>query len=202
MRMTEPEIGLAEAISAYQDGKRGKALKISRAILVGEPENAGAHYVLGIAQADAGEPTEALLALERAVSLAPKNVSFHITLGNLYLMLKREAAAARAFRQAISLAPNSAPAHVNLATTLKRQGRLEEAVMEFRTALGLLRGSIWRRPCITEAITDPSQDETFCFASRAKLSHDIEQYEYLLAHDALPSAFESEIKAHREVLAE
>ena len=202
MRMTEPEIGLAEAISAYRDGKLGEALRISRAILVGEPENAGAHYVLGIAQADAGEPAEALLALQRAVSLAPENVSFHITLGNIYLMLERDAAAARAFRQALSIAPDSAPAHVNLATTLKRQGRLEEAVMSFRTALGLLRGSTWRRPCTTEAITDPSQDETFCFASRAKLAHDIEQYEYLLARDALPSAFEREIAAHREVLAE
>jgi hypothetical protein len=202
MRMTEPEIGLDEAISAYRDGKRGEALRISRAILVGEPENAGAHYVLGIAQADAGEPAEAILALQRAVSLAPENVSFHITLGNLYLMLERDAAAARAFRQALFVAPGSAPAHANLATTLKRQGRLEEAVTEFRTALDLLRGSTWYRPCTTGALTDPSQDETFCFASRAKLTHDIEQYEYLLARDALPSAFEREIAAHRDVLDE
>jgi len=202
MRMTEPEVGLTQAISAYQNGKRGEALRISRVILVNEPDNAGAHYVLGVIQADAGELAEALLALQRAVSLAPKNVNFHITLGNLYLMLEREVAAARTFRQAIALAPNSAPAHVNLATTLKRQGRLEEAVTEFRTALDLLRGSIWRRPCITDATTDPSQDETFCFASRAKLAHDIEQYEYLLARDALPPDFEREIAAHREVLAE
>ena len=200
--MLEAEINLTEAISAYRCGNRDEALKISRAIVASEPENAGAHYVLGITQADAGETIEALLALQRAVSLAPENASFHITLGNLYLALERDAAAARAFRQALSVAPDSAPAHANLATTLKRQGRLDEAVAEFRTALGLLRGPTWLCPCAPGAVTDPSQDDTFRFASRAKLTHDIEQYEYLLARDALPPAFEREIAAHREVLAE
>jgi len=200
--MLEAKINLTEAISAYRCGNRDEALRISRAILESEPNNAGAHYVLGIARADAGEPIKALLALQRAVSLAPENASFHITLGNLYLVLERDAEATRAFSQALSIAPNSAPAHANLATTLKRQGRLEEAVAEFRIALGLLRSSTWLRPSAPRALTDPSQDDTFRFASRAKLLHDIEQYEYLLARDALPSTFEREIIAHREVLSE
>jgi hypothetical protein len=188
---------LAAAIAAYQHGKHGEALKISRALLAAEPDNAGAHYVLGIVQTDAGELAEALGALQRAVALAPENANFHITLGNLYLNLARDAAAAGAFRQALSLAPNSAPAHANLATTLKRQGRLEEAVVEFRAALGLSRS-----PAPGDGLTDPSQDDTFRFASPAKLAHDIEQYEYLLAQGALPPAFAQEIAAHRDVLAE
>ncbi len=204
--MTEPGAELAAAIAAYQHGERGEALKISRAILAREPENAGAHYVLGIANADAGELAEALRALERAVALMPDKASFHITLGNLYLKLERDAAAARAFRRALAIAPNSAPAHANLATTLKRQGRLEEAAAEFGAALDLLRGAPWRNPCRPgapgDAVTDLSQQATFQFASRAKLAHDIEQYEYLLARDALPRAFEKEVAAHRQVLSE
>lgn len=198
----EPAAQLADAIAAYQHGERNEALRISRALLKREPDNAGAHYVFGITQSDLGEPVEALHALERAVALAPEKASFHITLGNLYLHVARDAAAARAFRQALAIAPDSAPAHANLATTLKRLGRLEEAVVEFRLALGLLRGSSWLSPCAPGAVTDPSQDETFRFASRAKLAHDIEQYQYLLARDALPPAFAREIDAHREVLAE
>ena len=200
--MVEPGPELSDAISAYQQGQGGEALRISRAILRRESDNAGAHYIFGIAQADAGEPGEALHALERAVTLAPEKASFHITLGNLYLHVARDAAAARAFRRALAIAPDSAPARANLATTLKRQGRLEEAVAEFRAALGLLRGSNWLNPCAPGAITDPSQDDTFRYASLAKLKHDIEQYEYLLARDALPPAFAGEISAHREVLAE
>ncbi len=200
--MTEAAAELAVAIAAYQQGERGEALRISRSILAREPDNAGAHYVLGIANADAGELAEALSALERAVALMPEKANFHITLGNLYLSLERDAAAARAFRKALAIAPNSAPAHSNLATTLKRQGRLEEAGAEFRAALDLLRDATWRRAGKTGAVTDPSQHETFQFASRAKLVHDIVQYEYLLARGALPPAFESEVAAHREVLSE
>ena len=198
----EPTAELADAIAAYQHGQRSEALRISRAILMREPDNAGAHYVFGIAQSDLGEPGEALHALERAATLAPEKASFHITLGNLYLHVARDAAAASAFRRALAIAPDSAPARANLATTLKRQGRLEEAVVEFRAALGLLRGSNWLNPCAPGAITDPSQDETFRFASRAKLTHDIEQYQYLMAQGALPPAFAREIDAHREVLTE
>ena len=194
--MAQPAAELAQAIAACQHGKHGEALKISRAILAREPDNAGAHYVMGVAQAETGELAEALRALERAVSLTPEKASFHITLGNLYLNLERDAAAARAFRRALAIAPNSAPAHANLATTLKRQGRLSEAAAEFGAALGLLRGAS------EDAATDPSQHETFQFASRAKLAHDIEQYDYLLARGALPPAFEQEVAAHREVLSE
>ncbi len=141
---------------------------------------------------------EALRALERAAVLSPDRASFHITLGNLYLRLERIAAAAGSFRKALVIAPQSAPAHINLATTLKRQGLLEDAVVEFRSALRLLRG-----PQIPGgASIDPSQQETFQFASRAKLVHDIEQYEYLLSRGTLPSAFAGEIDRHREVLAE
>lgn len=194
--MAQPGAKLAQAIAAYQQGNRGEALKISRAILAREPDNSGAHYVLGVAQADAGEMAEALRALKRAVALTPEKASFHITLGNLYLNLKRDAAAANAFRRALAIAPNSAPAHANLATTLKRQGRLPEAAAEFHAALVLLRGASG------DVATDPSQHETFRFASRAKLAHDIEQYDYLLARGALPPAFEQEVAAHREVHSE
>ncbi len=196
--MTQPEAQLADAISAYQQGNRGEALRVCRALLARAPDDAGAHYVMGVAQADADELHEALRALERAVALSPDRASFHITLGNLYLRLERDAAAAGAFRKALAIAPQSAPAHANLATTLKRQGRLEEAVVEFRAALRLLRSP--QTP--GGAVTDPSQQETFQFASRAKLAHDIEQYEYLLARDALPPEFEGEVARHREVLAE
>ena len=196
--MARAEAQLTDAIGAYQRGNRGEVLRICRAILVRTPDDPGALYVMGVAQADAGELYEALRALERAVALSPDRASFHITLGNLYLRLERNAAAAGSFRKALVIAPQSAPAHANLATTLKRQGLLEDAVVEFRTALRLLRGS----QNSGGTVIDPSQQETFEFASRAKLAHDIEQYEYLLDRGALPPTFKSEIDRHREVLAE
>jgi len=196
--MARSEAQLTDAISAYQRGNRGEVLRICRAILVRTPDDPGALYVMGVSQADAGELYEALRALERAAVLSPDRANFYITLGNLYLRLERNAAAAGSFRKALVIAPQSAPAHINLATTLKRQGLLEDAVVEFRSALRLLRG-----PQIPGgASIDPSQQETFQFASRAKLVHDIEQYEYLLDRGALPPSFASEIDRHREVLSE
>ena len=122
--MKRAEAQLSDAIDAYQRGNRGEVLSLCRAILARAPDDPGAHYVMGVAQADAGELYEALRALERAVALSPDRASFHITLGNLYLRLERNAAAAGAFRRALVIAPQSAPAHANLATTLKGRGFL------------------------------------------------------------------------------
>ncbi len=197
---------LAEAITAYQNGAPAASLRIARAILSKDPKNAGAHYLIGIIFADSGKLSDATISLQRAIQISPDNSNFYITLGNCYLKLEQNNLAAKTYKKATTINPLSAPAHANLATALKRYGNLSEAVKEYKIALNIFRRPLWRgNPDVKnkqDQCVDPSQMHTYDLVSPAKLIHDIEQYEYLVAKSALPKTFEKEIEAHKGVLLE
>ena len=197
---------LAEAITAYQNGATAASLRIARTILSKDPENAGAYYLIGVIHADSGELSDATISLQRAIQISPSNSNFHITLGNCYLKLEQYKLAAETYKKATTINPLSAPAHTNLATALKREGDLPGAVEEYKIALNIFRRPLWKDPPDLKSkqgqSVDPSQMHTYQFASPAKLIHDIEQYEYLVAKSLLPKTFKKEIESHRSVLLE
>ncbi len=199
----EPVPDLGRAFAAYRTGRRGEAAAIGRAVLARNPRDAGAHYVCGLVAQDRGALEEARASLEAAAALAPEKPSLLIALGNLALRQRDDEAAERAFRAALRTAPHAAAAHANLGTALKRQGRLDAAVHAFREALALHRGSAWWGidPAIGTAQLDPAQKITFQSASRAKIVHDSEQIEYLLAANRLPPTFHAVRDGFRDVLA-
>ena len=191
------------AFAAYRAGRSGEAEAIGRAILADDPHDAGAHYVCGLVAAERGALGSARAAFESAVALAPDKASLRITLGNLALRQGDDGAAEDAFRAGLALAPGSVAAHTNLGAALKRQGRLEEAVGSFRAALALYRGSAWwgMDPAGGTAVLDPAQQATFRTASRAKLTHDLAQIDYLLEQGRLPPALAAARENMRRVLA-
>ena len=191
------------AFAAYRAGRSGEAEAIGRAILADDPDDAGAHYVCGLVAADNGALDRARQDFESAVALAPDKASLRITLGNLALRQGDDGAAEDAFRAGLALAPGSVAAHTNLGAALKRQGRLEDAVGSFRAALALYRGSAWwgTDPAGGTALLDPAQQATFRTASRAKLTHDLAQIDYLLEQGRLPPALAAARENMRRVLA-
>ena len=190
------------AFAAWQAGRGDEAEALAGAALARDPRDAGAHYVRGLVAADRGALDRARSAFEAAVSLAPDKAGLRIALGNLALGQGDDAAAERAFRGALALAPGSRAARVNLGTVLKRRGRLEEAVQWFRSALALHRGFPRRDGAGAEApVLDPVQEATFRTASRAKLEHDLEQLDHLLARGRAAPALAEARDGLRRVLA-
>ncbi|MGD9536355.1 MAG: tetratricopeptide repeat protein [Alphaproteobacteria bacterium] len=139
-------------------------------------------------------------ACEQAIARAPRHAGHRVALGNLAFARGDMPAAEARYRDALALAPFSASIHNNLAQALKRQGRLSEALGHFRQSLELGRGSRWfSRSALMAGRPDPLRADSFTHASRAKLDHDIEQFEHLIAKGELPAAFADELEAYRAV---
>ena len=81
--------------------------------------------------------------------------------------------AAVIFRKALAVDPELADAHSHLAIILNSVGRRSEALEHYRKDLQLKRGDNPINP----------QDRSFHFISKAKISHDIEQFRYLASEE-------------------
>ena len=81
--------------------------------------------------------------------------------------------AAVIFRKSLAVDPGLADAHSNLAIILNSVGRRSEALEHYRKGLQLKRGDNPINP----------QDRSFHFISKAKISHDIEQFRYLASEE-------------------
>ncbi len=116
------------------------------------PEDAVAHYNLGVAQKSAGRLDEAVASYRRAISLKPDYVEAHYNLGNALNHLGRIDDAAESFRRSLQLRPDYVDAHSNLLFTLNFAAShsaasfLEEAGKYGRMAAGKVRArfSTWQ----------------------------------------------------------
>lgn len=94
-----------------------------------------AHYNLGVALDQAGNPGAAAAYYQRTLELHPRHADAHFALGRAYKLDGQLDEAIRQYRRALEIDPRMAGAHNNLASALRTQGRLEEAVRHYRLAL-------------------------------------------------------------------
>ena len=147
-----------------------------KALLI-KPDYANAHYNLGITLQELDRLEEAVASYTKAIALKPDYTEAHYNLGNSLEELGRSTDAEASYRRAIALKPDYADAHSNLGVTLQELGKLEDALVQYKKSFELVRG---KNP------VDP-QHKSFRLISKAKMKHDIEQFEYLAA-----SGYESE----------
>ena len=86
-----------------------------------------------------------------------------------------------AYNEALQLNPDYAEAYSNLGVLLQELGKLEDALVQYKKSFELVRG---------KDSVDPQhrlRNQSFQLISKAKMKHDIEQFEYLAA-----SGYESE----------
>ena len=164
-----------------------------------------AHSNLGVALKELGRSEEAEASYRQAIALKSDFVEAHSNLGVALKELGRSEEAEASYRQAIAMKPDYAPAHYNLGNTLRELGRLEEAEASLRqavalksdyaeahnnlgitlNAMGLKERALqhFERNLQLERGTNPVNlhHESFRTISKAKIDHDIEQFEYLAA---------------------
>ena len=115
----------AESVNAIQ-----KATALS-------PQDAEAHYNLGVTLQKLGRLDEAEACYTQAIALRPDFTTAHYNLGDALKRLGRLDEAAASYTQAIALKPDFAEAHNNLGNMLKELGRLDEAAASYRQAIAL-----------------------------------------------------------------
>ena len=190
--------------NTFQDLGRFKEAEASyaRAIAL-NPDYAEAHSNLGNTLQELGRSDEAEASLRLAIALKPDYAEAHSNLGNTLQELGRLDEAEASYNQAIALKPDYSAAHNNKGITLKDLGRLDEAVASLTQAialdpddaeahsnLGIILNGLGRRESALKHFQinldlrrgcklKYPKHKSFVSISKAKIDHDIEQFEYL-----------------------
>ena len=179
--------------AAFQSqGKFEEASAAYNKALLIKPDYARAHYNLGITLQELGRLDEAVASYRKAIALIPDYAEAHYNLGNTLQELGRSKDAEASYRKAIALKPDYADAHSNLGVTLQELGKLEAALVQYKKSFELVRG---KNP------VDP-QHQSFRLISKAKMKHDIEQFEYLAASGYESEKFQALVNVYKTVSSE
>jgi len=118
-------------------GRKSEAVDANQTAVALSPQDAAAHYNLGITLKELGRLDEAEASYTQAIALKPDFAEAHSNLGNTLKELGRLDEAEASYTQAIALKPDFAEAHSNLGNTLQELGRLDEAEASFTQAIAL-----------------------------------------------------------------
>jgi tetratricopeptide (TPR) repeat protein len=100
-----------------------------------QPDEASAHYNLGLSLFQSGQPVEAIEHYERAIQLSPEYPEAHNNLGSALSAAGRLDEAILHFQKAVDFDATRTSAQTNLGTTLAQKGRFAEAIPHFEIAL-------------------------------------------------------------------
>ena len=173
-------------------GKLEEAIAAHNKALLIKPDFAEAHNNIGAAFQSQGKFEEASAAYNKALLIKPDYARAHYNLGITLQELDRLEEAVASYRKAIALIPEYAEAHSNLGVTLQELGKLEDALVQYKKSFELVRG---KNP------VDP-QHQSFRLISKAKMKHDIEQFEYLAASGYESEKFQALVNVYKAVSSE
>ena len=101
------------------------------------PNDAEAHFNLGVVLKTAGRLEDAAASYRKAIALKPDYVEAHGNLGNTLQDLGQLEGAIASYRHALKIRPDDTDAHNSLGTALKDLGQLDKAIASYRKAVAL-----------------------------------------------------------------
>lgn len=125
---------LDRALEHHKAGRLQEAEVLYRDILVRDPGQADAWYLLGRIAHEIGQYQNAIALIECAVERKPDVATYRHALGEAFTAMGEHDRAIRAYEQACSRDPQYAEAHISRGITLHALGRLEDAIDAFRSA--------------------------------------------------------------------
>jgi Flp pilus assembly protein TadD len=128
---------LRSALEHFREGRLSDTERICRQILLIDPNEPDALYLLGLIAQQAGKNDTAGELIGQASRLQPSNPFFLNSLGEIHRAANDLTGAERCFRQALALDPGLAEVHNNLGKVLTSLGKLEQAGQSYRQALAV-----------------------------------------------------------------
>lgn len=147
----DPEVARREAQALVEKGRElykndedSEALKTLQQAVKLDPNNAEAHFRLGLAYGALDQVEDAKDSLKKSLELYkkvveadPKNSGAYFNMGEAFSFLHRDEEAAQSYRQAIRLRADDEEAYYQLGESLTRLARYTEAATAFQKALDL-----------------------------------------------------------------
>lgn len=137
MTQLDLENAFRQALDHHRGNRLAEAEGLCRKILEVEPRHFDSLHLLGVVQAQAGRPADALRHMDAAVKINPRIPPMLNNRGNILKDLGRLAEALVSYEAAIVIAPDYADAHVNRGHALLVLGRLDEALGAYDRAITL-----------------------------------------------------------------
>ena len=109
------------------------------------PNDAKAHYKLGLAYSNIVRYQEAIASYKEAIRLQPDYFFSHVDLGYIYYKLVRFQEAIASYKEAIRLQPNSFTTHAMLGDIYNSLSRYQEAIVSYKEALRSNSGYTYAR---------------------------------------------------------
>ncbi|MBI3479314.1 MAG: tetratricopeptide repeat protein [Nitrosomonadales bacterium] len=129
------------------------------------PNDAEAHYNLGVTQKSLGQLDAAVASYRRAIELKPDSADAYNNLGHALQDLGQFDGAQVAYRRALELNPNYVGAHYNLGNVLRDIGRLDDAIASCRRALEIQPDFVEARSNLLFSLNyTASHDSSYCLA--------------------------------------
>jgi len=125
------------AIAYFSAQQYEKALVPATKALAIDPNNAGAHQMLGKTYFMLGDLEKAIVELESTAKLAPNDVDVVYTLGIAYLRNRQTAAAKQLYDSLIKTFGDQPQLHVVIGRAYRQSGLLPDAAVEFKKAIAL-----------------------------------------------------------------
>jgi Flp pilus assembly protein TadD len=133
----QAEVEYAKGIVAYDNRNYLEALEHFRTVVAMQPENADAHFYLGLTLSRLGEYQDASAALEHALQLDASKRYIHHHLGLAYFLLERYEEALAQFELAAQFDPQKAATQFYLGNTYYQLQQYEQALPPLQRALEL-----------------------------------------------------------------
>ena len=120
-----------------QKGRINESLIVSQKSVQLDPQDAGAHYNLGITLQELGRLEEAEASYRQTISLKSNLAEVHHNLGVILQEQGKFKEAESSYRQSITLKPDLAQTHHSLGNVMMKQGKFKEAEASYRQAIKL-----------------------------------------------------------------
>jgi tetratricopeptide (TPR) repeat protein len=133
--MSPSQSSLNNLLEHYQNGRYDETEKLAMSITQEFPKHQFGWKVLGAVLGQTGRNSEAIKAIQTAVTISPQDTEAHSNLGGTLQDLGRLEEAEASYTQAIGLKPDYVEAHYNLGIILQKLGRLDEAEVSYTQAI-------------------------------------------------------------------
>jgi len=125
----------AQALELYNSGRTTEARACLQALCNQQPDNWNAHFLLGLSEAQLGNPSASADAMRLVIRLQPDNSAAHAGLGRALFELGQPADSEHCLRTALQLQPDTAPLYSDLGIALQAQKKFPAAVEAYQKAI-------------------------------------------------------------------